>query len=218
VVFCLDRAGITGDDGASHHGVLDMVLLTKVPGMTIFAPSSYEELGVMLHDALDLCTEGPSAIRWSKTMPPDVPSGEVGSGLRGRRVRAGTDACILAVGKMLPAARAAADELAAEGIDATVWDVRVLPPDEEMLVDAAAHPVVVTVEDGYREGGAGSLIATRLADLDEHGTTPRVVNLGVPVRFIQHGSPDKILTELGLDGAGIAGAVRRAVAAPAATA
>ncbi len=55
-MFCLDRAGITGDDGASHHGVLDMALVTKVPGMTLFAPSSYQELGVMLHDALDLCT------------------------------------------------------------------------------------------------------------------------------------------------------------------
>ena len=71
VVFCLDRAGITGDDGASHHGVLDMALVTKVPGMTLFAPSSYQELGVMLHDALDLCT-GPAAIRWSKTAAPSV--------------------------------------------------------------------------------------------------------------------------------------------------
>ena len=66
VVFCLDRAGITGDDGASHNGVLDMVLLTKVPGMVVFAPSSYQELQVMLHDALDI-TSGPIAIRWPKT-------------------------------------------------------------------------------------------------------------------------------------------------------
>ena len=80
VVFCLDRAGITGDDGASHHGVLDMALVTKVPGMTLFAPSSYQELGVMLHDALDLCT-GPATIRWSKTAAPSVPDDEVGSGL-----------------------------------------------------------------------------------------------------------------------------------------
>src|SRR5262245_57800222 len=69
VVFCVDRAGITGEDGPSAHGVLDMVLLTKVPGMTVFAPSCYEELGVMLHDALDLCTDGPAAIRWPRTMP-----------------------------------------------------------------------------------------------------------------------------------------------------
>ena len=84
VVFCLDRAGITGDDGPSHHGVLDMVLLTKVPGMTVFAPSSYQELGVMLHDALELCTDGPVAIRWPKTAARQRrPDDEVGSGLHG---------------------------------------------------------------------------------------------------------------------------------------
>jgi 1-deoxy-D-xylulose-5-phosphate synthase len=213
VVFCLDRAGITGDDGASHHGVLDMALLTKVPGMTVFAPSCYEELGVMLHDALDLCTDGPSAIRWPKTMPPDVPPGEVGSGLSGRKVREGSDVCILAVGKMLAPARAAAEALAAEGIDATVWDVRVVTPlDQAMLGDAARHPAVVTVEDGYRDGGAGSLIASRLADLAGDRPGPRVCNLGVPVRFIAHGHPDQILADLGLDAPGIATEVRRLLA------
>jgi 1-deoxy-D-xylulose-5-phosphate synthase len=218
VVFCLDRAGITGDDGASHHGVLDMALLTKVPGMTIFAPSCYEELGVMLHDALELCTDGPAVIRWAKTMPPDVPPGEVGSGLEGRRVRSGRDVCILAVGKMLDAARAAADSLAAEGVEATVWDVRVVKPlDPRMLADAARHPVVVTVEDGYREGGAGSLVATSLADLHEADPSmgePRVVTMGVPVRFIPHGKPDAILADMGLDATGIAAQVRRALRAP----
>jgi 1-deoxy-D-xylulose-5-phosphate synthase len=220
VVFCLDRAGITGDDGASHHGVLDMVLLTKVPGMTIFAPSCYEELGVMLHDALDLCTDGPAAIRWPKTAPPDVPPGEVGSGLSGRKVREGGDVCILAVGKMLAAARAAADELAAEGVEATVWDVRVVKPlDEVMLADAARHPLVVTVEDGYREGGAGSLVTSRLAEMEAvagrpaSGAGARVANLGVPVQFIPHGKPDDILASLGLDGPGIAASVRRLLSA-----
>jgi 1-deoxy-D-xylulose-5-phosphate synthase len=219
VVFCLDRAGITGPDGASHHGVLDMALLTKVPGMTVFAPSCYEELGVMLHDALDLCTDGPAAIRWPRTAPPDVPPGEVGSGLSGRKVREGADVCILAVGKMLAAARAAADELAAEGVEATVWDVRVVKPlDEVMLADAARHPLVVTAEDGYREGGAGSLVASRLAEMDAvagrpaTAAGPRVANLGVPVQFIPHGKPDDILASLGLDGPGIAASVRRLLA------
>jgi 1-deoxy-D-xylulose-5-phosphate synthase len=219
VVFCLDRAGITGDDGASTHGVLDMVLLTKVPGMTLFAPSCYEELGVMLHDALELCTDGPAAIRWPRTAPPDVPPGDVGSGLSGRKVRDGGDVCILAVGKMLAAARAAADELAAGGVEATVWDVRVVKPlDEVMLADAARHPLVVTVEDGYREGGAGSLVASRLAEMDAgagrpaSAAGPRVANLGIPVQFIPHGKPDDILADLGLDGPGIATSVRRLLA------
>ncbi|HEX6421935.1 MAG TPA: 1-deoxy-D-xylulose-5-phosphate synthase, partial [Acidimicrobiales bacterium] len=213
VVFCLDRAGITGDDGASHHGVLDMVLLSKVPGMTIFAPSSYRELGVMLHDALELCTEGPAVIRWPKTMPPeDDGSDEVGSGLSARKVRTGRDVCLLAVGKMLAAASEAADALATEGIDATVWDVRVPKPlDETMLADAAGHPAVVTIEDGYREGGIGSAIAARLGE--QASAMPRMAILGIPVRFIPHGKPDAILASFGLDAAGVAVAARELAAA-----
>jgi 1-deoxy-D-xylulose-5-phosphate synthase len=210
VVFCLDRAGITGDDGASHHGVLDMVLLSKVPGMTIFAPSSYRELGNMLHDALELCTDGPAVIRWPKTMPPadDGDPDGVGSGLSARKVRSGGDVCLLAVGKMLGAARAAATVLAAEGIEATVWDVRVPKPlDQEMLADAAAHPAVVTLEDGYREGGIGAAIA---ADVTRRcaGTPPRLAVLGVPVQFIPHGKPDDILASFGLDDAGVTATTR----------
>jgi 1-deoxy-D-xylulose-5-phosphate synthase len=207
VVFCLDRAGITGDDGASHHGVLDLVLLSKIPGMTIFAPSSYHEVGVMLHDALELCTEGPAVIRFPKTMPPDDPAtDEVGSGLSARKVRAGRDVCLMAVGKMLGAAQQAADELAAEGIDAAVWDVRVAKPlDEQMLADAASHPVVVTLEDGYADGGIGAAIAGRL---EAAPTPPRLAVLGVPVQFIPHGKPDAILASLGLDGRGVAATVR----------
>ena len=212
VVFCLDRAGITGDDGASHHGVLDMVLLSKIPGMTIFAPSSYRELGTMLHDALDLCTDGPAVIRWPKTMPPDDDgTDDVGHGLTARKVRSGGDVCLLAVGKMLDPARAAADALAAKGVEATVWDVRVAKPlDVDMLADAAAHPAVVTVEDGYREGGIGSAIADRL---EQHpGATPRLSVLGVPVQFIPHGKPDAILAGFGLDGDGIAASTRTLLA------
>ncbi|MEO6318277.1 MAG: 1-deoxy-D-xylulose-5-phosphate synthase N-terminal domain-containing protein, partial [Acidimicrobiales bacterium] len=194
VIFCLDRAGITGDDGASHHGVLDMALVTKVPGMTLFAPSSYQELGVMLHDALDLCT-GPATIRWAKTAAPSVGDDEVGSGLSARKVRTGRDLCILAVGKMLGAAREAADALAADGIEATVWDVRVVPLDPEMLADAADHPVVITIEDGVSEGGVGSMIANALPG--------KVQVLGTPVAFIPHGKPDAILAELGLDATGL---------------
>ena len=210
VVFCLDRAGITGDDGPSHHGVLDMALVTKVPGMTLFVPSSYQELGVMLHDALDLCT-GPATIRWSKTIPPSVPDHEVGAGLSGRKVREGSDVCILAVGKMLAAAQAAADTLDAEGVEATVWDVRVVPLDQEMLADAAGHPVVLTAEDGIRDGGVGSLIADALGRRD--GPTPKVRVLGTPTEFIEHGKPDHILASLGLDAAGLAQEARSLVTA-----
>src|SRR5205814_4256467 len=89
VVFCIDRAGITGDDGPSHHGVLDMALLLQVPGMTVFAPSSAQELGVMLADALAIDT-GPVSIRWPKTAARQVAADQVGAGLCARRVREGS--------------------------------------------------------------------------------------------------------------------------------
>jgi len=204
VVFCLDRAGITGDDGASHHGVLDMVLLTKVPGMTVFAPSSYQELGQMLHDALEI-TDGPSAIRWAKTAARHANEGEVGSGLRGRCLRRGDELCIISVGKMLDAAEAAADMLASDGVSVSLWDARVVKPlDPAMLADAARHPFVITVEDGLREGGVGMAVADRLCELTVGRAEPRVRVLGVPAAYIPHGKPDAILRDLGLDATGIA--------------
>jgi 1-deoxy-D-xylulose-5-phosphate synthase len=213
VVFAIDRAGITGDDGPSHHGVLDMVLLSKVPGMIILAPSSYDELGVMLHDALEITT-GPVAIRFPKTMPPAGEPDEVGHGLRARKVREGGDVCLLAVGKMLEAARGAADELAAEGVAATVWDVRAVKPlDPEMIDDAASHPLVITIEDGLRDGGAGSGMARAVMERCDDRTPPHVRVLGVPPEYIAHGKPDAILARLGLDAAGVAGEARRLLSA-----
>src|SRR5580658_4334346 len=150
VVFVLDRAGITGDDGPSHHGILDLSLALAIPGMTVFAPSSAEELAPMLDTALTL--PGPSVIRYPKTPARRVAPDRVGEGLAARLVRRGDGVvCLLAVGKMVEAAEEAADKLAADGVDATVWDVRVVsPPDRAMLHDAAAHTMVVTVEDGIR--------------------------------------------------------------------
>ncbi len=211
VIFCLDRAGITGDDGPSHHGVLDMALLSKVPNMTILAPSSYQEIGQMLRDALDI-TDGPVAIRWPKTAARNVPDDEVGHGVSARRVREGRDVCILAVGKMLDAAEAAADALQADGVSVTVWDVRAVKPlDPRMIADAARHPAVVTVEDGIREGGAGSAIADAISvDALEGGHVgPPVCVLGTPVRYLPHGNADAILHEVGLDGEGVAAAARK---------
>jgi 1-deoxy-D-xylulose-5-phosphate synthase len=203
VVFCLDRAGITGDDGPSHHGILDMVLLTKVPNMTVFAPSSYQEIGQMLHDALDI-TDGPVAIRWAKTAARQAPPEEVGSGLSARRTRTGTQLCIVSVGKMLDAAEAAAEQLEAQGISVTVWDARVVKPlDPAMIDDAARHPFVITVEDGLREGGVGMTVSDLVSERTIGATEPRVRVLGIPSQYIAHGKPDAILADLGLDAAGI---------------
>jgi 1-deoxy-D-xylulose-5-phosphate synthase len=209
VVFCLDRAGITGPDGASHHGVLDMVLLSKVPGITMFAPSSYQEVGVMLHDALEQ-TDGPASLRWSRTESPMVDESQVGHGLRARKAREGGDVCFVGVGKMLWACLDAADALAAEGIEATVWDPRVVKPlDEAMLDEVAGFDRIVTVEDGLAEGGIGSSIAAAIERRTAGtGRSPHVRVLGTPTSFLHHGSPDRILAELGLDAAGVAEAAR----------
>jgi 1-deoxy-D-xylulose-5-phosphate synthase len=213
VIFALDRAGITGPDGASHHGVLDMALCLRIPGMTIFAPSSAQEVPVMLETALGLT--GPAAIRWPRTAARYVSDDQVGSGLSARRVRHGHpgtpgSVCLLAVGKMLEAAEEAAEILVADGNDVTVWDVRVVRPlDPQMIADAGRHDLIVTVEDGVRSGGAGSSIADAVADLRETRVSPPVLILGVPVAYIPHGTPELILAQLGLDGPGIAAAVAK---------
>ena len=201
VVFCLDRAGITGDDGASHHGVLDMVLCMKVPGMTVMAPSSYQELEVMLSDAIELC-DGPVSIRWPKTAAVMVTEDKVGSGLKARRTRAGDGSlCLIGAGKMLAACNDAAEILAGEGVDVTVWDPRIVKPlDSEMLADAGRHGVVVSIEDGFREGGVGTAIEL---SLDDMGSAAHVKVLGVPIEYFRHAKPDVILQRLGLDAAGI---------------
>lgn len=208
VVFCLDRAGITGPDGASHHGVYDMALLSKVPGMRVLAPSSAQELQQMLHDAIDLAADGPVAIRYPRGSARQVDTDDVGSGTRARRLRTGSDGiAVLAIGKMVQYALAAAEQLAETGLDVDVWDVRCCAPlDPEMIAAAASQRAVLTVEDGVRDGGIGMSAADRIAAL---APEVPVVNLGVPTQFIGHAaSPAEIHARLGLDATGIAAAVR----------
>jgi len=215
VVFVLDRAGITGDDGPSHHGILDMALTLAIPGMTILVPSSAEELEAMLETALDL--PGPSVIRFPKTQPRHVGPDEVGEGLAGRRVRVGDGSvCLVGVGKLLAACEAAAAELAAAGIDATVWDPRVVnPPDPALLGDLARHRLVVTAEDGVRFGGAGMFLVDAAAEVARRsgGPVPASVILGIPRAYLPQAKADDILAALGLDGPGIAATVRQALGA-----
>ncbi len=206
VILCLDRAGITGPDGPSHYGILDLVLLSKVPGMTILCPSSYQELQQMLQDAYEL--DGPVAIRWPRTAAPSVPPEGVGIGLAARQVRSGSRVCLIGVGKMLGAVDEAAELLSASGVEATVWDPRVVKPlDPAMLADAARHELVVSIEDGLAEGGIGANIARELATSDA-----TVLALGVPTAYIPHNNDgDAILADLGLDGQGVAHTVSEAL-------
>jgi len=211
VVLVLDRAGITGDDGPSHHGILDMALCLSIPGMTVFAPSSAPEVEAMLATALTL--DGPSVIRFPKTPAPLGAPGVEGSGLEARLVRAGDGSvCIIAVGKMLGAAEAAATGLSAEGIDVTIWDPRVVShPDPIMLADAARHALVITVEDGVRQGGAGMFVGEALRASLPLGSCPPIVHRGVPRAFLAQGRPDRILARLGLDEDGIQRTVRESL-------
>jgi 1-deoxy-D-xylulose-5-phosphate synthase len=211
VVFCLDRAGITGPDGASHHGIYDMALLSKVPGMRVLAPSSAQELAQMLHDAVELADEGPVAIRYARGAARQVTEHEVGMGLRARHVVSADDTtvCVIAVGKMLETAEKAAARLAESGVAVDVWDARCCAPlDADMLAAAASHAAVVTIEDGIREGGIGMSIADQVTSLDP---ATRVTVLGLPTKFMPHDPKSANLhARFGLDVDGLVAAVRDA--------
>ena len=215
VIFCLDRAGITGDDGPSHHGVYDMALLSKVPGMRVLAPSSTQDLQQMLSDAISLADTGPVAIRYPKGLARNVDENDIGSGLQARKLVAGATkrVCILAIGKLVGAALEAAETLKASNVDVTVWDVRSCAPlDPVMIADAMQHDVVVTAEDGIRDGGIGMTIENTINDMSLSTTSathkrPIVQVLGVPTTFVPTAKPQVILHQMGLDSQGIVATV-----------
>lgn len=201
VVFCLDRAGITGDDGPSHNGIFDMALLSKVPGMRLLAPSSAQDLAKMLEDAIALVDTGPVAIRYPKGIARVVGEHEIGSGFQARKLRTSKvpNVCVLAIGKMVGAADQAAEILASRGIEITLWDVRCcVPADATMIADASKHCVVVTIEDGIRDGGVGMALADAVTNIDG-SVHPRIEVLGLPTKFTPQAKPDAILKQLGLD-------------------
>lgn len=209
VVFVFDRAGITGDDGPSHHGILDMALCLAIPNMTIFAPSSGAEVTEMLTTALSMST--PAAIRFPKTLPQPFDA-TIGEGLHARKVTQGDGSlCVLAVGKMAPSSHKALNLMGADASKVTLYDVRVLPPDAAMIDDALGHERIITVEDGTRHGGAGTLMVSavrnRAQELGQAFPTTRI--LGVPRAFLEHHRPDALLGEIGLDPEGLAGAFTR---------
>ncbi len=209
VVFVFDRAGITGDDGPSHHGILDMSLCLRIPTMTVLAPSSEQELAVMLREAVGL--HGPVSIRFPKGAA--ISREGTGRGLESRRLRDGDDLVIAAIGDRLEASLEAADLLAEHDVEAAVWDVRcVRPLDPALLAAMVESPFVVTVENGVVAGGAGAYLADRVTDRTGVRSAPPILRLGVPDGYIPHAKPDRIISELGLDAPGIAAAIRKALA------
>ncbi len=211
VVFVLDRAGVTGPDGSSHHGVFDLAYLRLVPNLRVCAPADATELCALLETGLSL--DGPVAIRYPKgTVPatPDLPVEPLPVG-RWEEVRRGADAAILAVGRMVGVAQVATERLEADGISCGVINARWLKPVDGRLASdwARRYPVLVTAEDNVG-GGFGSAVLEALAP---HGLAGKVRPVALPDAFLPHGKPGSILAEHGLDPDGLAAAVRTAVAA-----
>jgi 1-deoxy-D-xylulose-5-phosphate synthase len=205
VLFVIDRAGITGDDGASHHGMLDLAYLRCVPSLTVSAPSDPDELRRLL--ATGLAADGPFTIRFPRGTAPaggDAAFEPVEVG-RMRVLRSGHDVLLAGVGKMVAACEQAAELLAAQGLEATVVDARFVKPlDPDIPRLAGAHRALVTVEDGTVHGGFGSAVLEALAAA---GVAVPTRLLGLPDRYIEHGAQPALLQGFGLDATGIAAAV-----------
>jgi len=210
VVFALDRAGLVGEDGPTHHGVFDIAYLRHLPNLAIFAPGDAQELVGMLKTALT--HPGPVAIRYPRGTGacleldfsrPAIPLGKA------RLLRRGKDIAIFAAGHMVPLAVQAAELLAREGIAASVLDPRSLKPlDAEMLSRVARETgAVLTVEDHVLAGGFGSAVLELFQELGLTGLP--LARLGLPDRFVEHGSVSQLFEKYHLTAAGIAERGRR---------
>ena len=215
VVFGMDRAGLAGEDGPTHHGVLDIPYMLSIPGMTVTAPKDGSEMLALLRLATQ-AQDGPWSVRWPRAaVPADVPHLSEIPEIEPHTwevLRNGADCVLLATGTMVLTSVAAAEALEREGIRCTVVNCRFLKPyDVEVFEEMVrSHPLVVTVEEGQVVNGFGAFMARAIDGLDL-SRPPRVSALGVPDEFIPHGSRDELLAEIGLDPEGIARHVRSAV-------
>jgi len=203
VVFAMDRGGLVGADGPTHHGAFDLSFLRCIPNMTVMAPSDENECRQMLYTAFTI--DAPSAVRYPRGSGPGVEVVKEMTALpvgRGEVRREGKRVAILAFGSMLAPALAAGNEL-----NATVANMRfVKPVDRELAYRlAATHELLVTVEENVVAGGAGAAVAEALA---ADGVTTALLHLGLPDAFVEHGDPQLLLAECGLDSQGIVRAIR----------
>jgi 1-deoxy-D-xylulose-5-phosphate synthase len=207
VVFCLDRAGLVGEDGPTHHGCFDLSYLSCVPEMTVAAPKDAREMCDLIHTALAQ-ERGPFAIRYPRDTIPDeitldeierIPLTTVPIG-SWERLRAGTDTVLLAVGSMVPAAMECAERLDRPGNSVGVVNCRFVKPlDETMLRSILGGALrVVTLEEGSVWGGFGSHVA-RL--IEEWGSSTRLLTIGLPDSFVEHGKRSLLLDRAGLSAA-----------------
>lgn len=197
VTFVLDRAGVTGPDGASHHGMWDLSVLQVVPSIRIAAPRDAERLREELHEAIDV-SDAPTVIRF----PKGVATTSIDSlkrsndGVDYLYRSAAKDVLIVAIGSMATIAMQTAELLKAQGIGCTVIDPRwVVPVPKTVLTESAAHRLVVTIEDGVKVGGIGTRIRQdlRTAQIDT-----ALNEIGLPDEFLEHASRDEILERVGL--------------------
>jgi 1-deoxy-D-xylulose-5-phosphate synthase len=209
VVFVIDRAGVTGPDGPSHHGIFDLSYLRLIPNLKICAPADATELCALLETAL--ASDGPIAIRYpSGPVPstPDLPVEPLPIG-RWEELRKGSDAVIFAVGRMVGIAREAAERLEMQNVSCAVVNARWVKPVDARIVEwARSHPVVVTVEDNVGAGGFGGAVLETLAP---YGLAGRVRTIALPDEFLPQGKGSDIMKDKGLDAAGIAKTVYQAV-------
>jgi len=213
VCFALDRGGLVGEDGPTHHGALDLSFLRTAPNLSLMTPKDENELGKMLR--LGLRHSGPTVVRYPRGRGVGVPlEDEVEPLSMGRAevLRSGRDILILAVGSTVYPAISAAETLAAEGLDAGVVNARFVKPlDEELLLDLAEDTGrILCVEENNIVGGFGSAVAELLGEKKGFGGT-RIKRLGIPDVFVEHGTQEELRASLGLDAAGIARAARALV-------
>ncbi len=216
VVFCCDRAGLVGDDGAVHHGFCDLSFLRSQPNMVLMSPSDEQDLVGALNFAVTL--DCPCQLRYPRDNCPAKPLGEqvaweiTATGGRSRTLREGADATIVAYGSLAMQSLQAADALANEGLSVGVVDARFCKPVDGAMLDKlfAAGKPIITVEDHAVIGGFGAAVI-EYAQLKRHDAR-LVTRLGLPDRFIAHASRGQQLKEVGLDPVGIASSVRAAIA------
>jgi 1-deoxy-D-xylulose-5-phosphate synthase len=219
VVFAMDRAGLVGDDGPTHHGAFDISYLRCLPNMVLMAPRDEAALVHMLRTAL-LYDDGPIALRYPRGEAEGVPLPRLPEAIeigRGEVLREGADrVAFLGYGYGVPVALGAAERLAEEhGVEPTVADARFAKPLDTDLLDrlAAEHELLVTVEENVLAGGFGSAVLERLGDSDMLGRT-RVLRFGLPDRYVTHGKPALLRAEVGLTPEAVAERVAEAVLEP----
>jgi 1-deoxy-D-xylulose-5-phosphate synthase len=215
VVFAMDRAGLVGDDGPTHHGAFDIAYLRCLPNIVLMAPRDEAMLARMLRTALTY-DDGPVALRYPRgegvgvPMPRSIAPIEIG---RGEILREGDRVAVVGYGSGVQKALEAADLLAEGGLDVTVADARFAKPlDEELLTSLAAeHELLVTVEEGVLAGGFGSAVWECLNEAG--GQVPRILRVGLPDRYVAHGKPALLHAEVGFTGRAIAQRIEAAIAA-----